>query len=276
MKNPRFVSVPNRLYLVFTLLFLVGVIILTGFIKTSISAMAYNTEARIAYTQARQFYQAKLYLQQFEKALNDYELTSDYDMLSEYHSSYARLQQSLINIAAKTELPEEKVALDNLIQDLATLRQGFDRVIQAVDEEDWNSVTILDDQAYVLLDPVFEQIDSLIQARSDALSELRGEVTTFADLAWLTIILAPLIFLVVAIVVALIVARQIHVPLIRMSDELKQIQEERFDPATLAPLPERQDEIGYLAREYLQMASAVLQRQATLQRIADDIRVKIR
>ena len=132
MKKARFVSSQTRLNLIFTLLFLVAVIILTGFIKTCTNAMAYNAEARITFIQAREFFQTKVYLQQFERTLNDYELTPEYDILSEYYSSYARLQQSLANTTAKAGLPEEKASLDSLIQDIATLRQRFDQVIPAV------------------------------------------------------------------------------------------------------------------------------------------------
>ena len=276
MKKASFVSSQTRLNLVFTLLFLVAVIILTGFIKTSTSTMAYNAEARNIYAQARKLFQAQVYLQQFERALNAYELTADYDTLSEYHSSYARLQQSLANAAAETEIPEEKTGLDSLIQDLATLHQQFGQVIQAVDEEDWEAVTALDSQAYTLVGPIFDQIDGLIRARTETLSELRSEVTDFTGLAWLAIALALPIFLVVVTIATLVISRQIHAPLIRMTDELKHIQEDRFAPAALGSLPGRQDEVGYLAREYLQMASAVLNRQAGLQQEASEVRAKIR
>jgi len=276
MKRSRFVSTQNRLNLVFTVLFVLGVLILTGFLKVSANALAYNTSARSTFTQARQLYQAKVYLQQFEKALNDYELTAGYDTLSEYHSSYARLQQSLAQIAAETDLPEEKAALDKLSQDIAVLRQQFDPVIQAVDAEDWEGVVALDSQAYTLVGPIFDEIDALIQARSDILAELRDEVTGFTNLTWLTIALALPAFLVMVVVAALIISRQIHAPLIRLTDEWPQIEADRFDPAALGRLPERQDEVGYLAREYLQMASAVQHRQAGLQQEAGEIRAKIR
>jgi len=276
MKKSRFVSSQTRLNLVFTLLFLVAVIILTGFIKTSTSTMAYNAEARTTYAQARKLFQAQVYLQQFERALNAYELTADYDTLTEYHSSYARLQQSLANTAAETGIPEEKAGLDNLIQDLAALHQQFGQVIQAVDEEDWEAVTALDGQAYTLVGPIFDQIDALIQARTGTLSELRSEVSGFTGQAWLAIALALPVFLVVVVIATLVISRQIHAPLIRMTAELKHIQEERFDPAALGSLPERQDQVGYLAREYLQMASAVLNRQAGLQQEASEVRAKIR
>lgn len=276
MKKARFVSSQTRLNLVFTLLFLVAVSILTGFIKTSTNTMAYNTEARNTYAQARKLFQAQVYLQQFERALNAYELTADYDTLSEYHSSYARLQQSLANAAAETEIPEEKTGLDSLIQDLTTLHQQFGQVIQAVDEEDWEAVTALDSQAYTLVGPIFDQIDGLIQARTETLSELRSEVADFTDLAWLAIALALPTFLVVVIIATLVISRQIHAPFIRMADELKHIQADRFDQAALGSLPKRQDEVGYLAREYLQMASTVLNRQAGLQQEASEVRAKIR
>jgi len=276
MKKARFLSSQTRLNLVFTLLFVVAVIILTGFIGTSTNAMAYNAKARVTFTNARKLFQAQVHLQQFERALNAYELTSDYDTLSEYRSSYARLQQSLANAAAEAEIPEEKAGLDSLIQDLATLRQQFDQVIQAVDEEDWEKVVALDSQAYTLVGPIFDQIDSLIQARTETLLELRSEVALFTDLSWLAIALALPILLVVVTIAALVISRQIHAPLIRMTDELKHIQEARFDQAALGSLPERRDEVGYLAREYLQMASAVLNRQAGLQQEASEVRAKIR
>ena len=276
MKNARFLSTQSRLNLVFTLLFLVGVIILTSFIGTSIRAMAYNAEARTTYTQVRQLYQVAAYLQQFEKALNDYELTADYDTLSAYYSSYARLQQSLAKIATQTETPGEKDALDELAQDVATLRGQFDRVIQAVDAKDWARVVALDEEAYALVQPIFEQIDSLVQARGEVLAELRDQVDTFTTLSWLALALAVPVFVVIILVVAGIVARQIHGPLMRMTDELKRIEEERFDPEGLAALAARRDEVGYLAREYLQMAAAVLNRQAGLAQEAEEIRARIR
>ena len=276
MTRSRFVSVQTRLSLVFTLLFLVGVIILAGFVQTSISAMAYNARASDTYTQTRRFYQAQAYLQQFEKALNDYELTADYDTLSEYQSSYARLQQSLANIAADTDLPEEKAALDKLGGDLAALRQAFDQVIEAVDEEDWDAVVTLDNQAYDMVPPIFDQIDTLIEARSETLVELQGKVGTFTDVVWFAILLAVPLFLAVVVVVAFTVARQIHAPLGCMTGELANVRQEQFDPAALASLAERRDEIGYLAREYIQMAAAVTQRQAQLRQEAGDIRARIR
>jgi CHASE3 domain sensor protein len=276
MTRSRFVSVQTRLSLVFTLLFLAGVIILAGFVQTSISAMAYNATASDTYTQTRRFYQAQAYLQQFEKALNDYELTADYDTLSEYQSSYARLQQSLANIAADTDLPEEKAALDKLGGDLAALRQAFDQVIEAVDEEDWDAVVTLDNQAYDMVPPIFDQIDTLIEARSETLVELQGKVGTFTDVVWFAILLAVPLFLAVVVVVAFTVARQIHAPLGCMTGKLANVRQEQFDPAALASLAERRDEIGYLAREYIQMAAAVTQRQAQLRQEAGEIRARIR
>lgn len=276
MKNDRFVFIQNRLNLVFTVLFLVGVLILAGFIGTSIRAMSYNAEARTTYTQVRQLYQVAADLQQLKKAVNDYELTADYDMLPEYNSSYARLQQSLANIAAQTQFPDEKEVLDTLAQDIGALREDFDRVIQAVDAEDWEAVTALNEKARTLVQPIADQIDGRIQVRSDILAELRGKVDTFATLSRLIIALALPAFIVAIVVVAWIVARQIHGPLIRLTDELEAIEEERFEPGALAGLAERRDEVGYLTREFLQMASAVFHRRTGLQQEAEEIRAKIR
>ena len=276
MHKKRFSSTQGRVTAAFTLLFLVGVIILTLFLKTSADAIAYNAAARAAYVEARQFYTAKEYLQQFERTLNKYELTSDYDTRSQYYSSYAKLQQFLVTATANAADPEEEARLKQLTQDLASLRAKFDLIIAAVDAEDWDKVIALDKDAYTLVKPIFAQIDVLIQARTDMLAGLRSEVQTFATLGWLSILAALPIFLLLVGFVTVTFTRQLHAPLIVMTDELKNIAASRFDPAALGNLPERHNEIGYLAREYLTMASAVQTHQANLQKEAEEIKTRIR
>lgn len=275
MRESRFVSVQARLALVFTLLFVVGVVFLAAFLRILSGTMAYHTTARDLYGQTRQLYQTRAALQYFQRAVNDYELTADYDTLTEYRSSYARVQQSLANLAA-AETPDEQAHMLALSQDLGRVRGQLDQVIQAVDAEDWDAVAALDEQAGTMVGPLLDDIDRTIQARSQSLTDLRDEVAGFARLAWLLVAVALPAFAVMVVVVAWTVARQLHAPLGRLTGELAAIQAERFDPAALGKLPERRDEVGYLAREYLHMAGQVLHRQAALQAEAADLRAKIR
>ena len=124
----------------------------------------------------------------------------------------------------------------------------------------------------LFLDPQIQHVQALLEKAGDL---LRLHPAPFV-IVGLTIALALPIFLVVVTIAALVINRQIHAPLIRMTDELKHIQDDRFEPAALGSLPERRDEVGYLAREYLQMGSAVLNRQTDLRQEADEVRAEIR
>lgn len=279
MQTKRFASSQNRIIIAFTLLFLLAVILLATFLKTSIDAIKYNAEARVTYAEARQLYQAKTYLQQFERAINYYEAIADENYLDEYNGSFSRLQQYLITAqqdAQNAGYTEEAEGLQQLIEDTQIMRDKFDLVIEAVREENWDAVSALDDDAYELVGPIFERIDGLIEIRSQNLNDLRTDVDNFSTMGWLAILLAVPLFLVMIGVVSLAIARQINAPLIRMTDELKQIKQGQFNPSSLGKMPVRNDEIGYLAREYLQMARATQNQQAALQQEADEIRAKIR
>ena len=276
MKNKRFTSTQYRITVAFTLLFLLAVILLSTFLKTSIDAISYNAEARIVYTEVRQLYQAKTYLQQFERAINYYEADPNEDLLDEYNTSFSRLQQNLINAQQNAGSAEEAGSLQKLIQDTQIMRDKFDQVIAAARDENWEEVDALDTEAYSLIEPIFTSINELIEARTQNLDDLRAEVGNFSNMAWLVILIAVPLFLIMMGLVSLAIARQINAPLIRMTDELKQIEQCKFDPSSLGKLPERSDEIGYLAREYLQMAHATQNHQAALQQEADEIRAKIR
>lgn len=276
MKNKRFTSTQYRITVAFTLLFLLAVILLASFLKTSIDAISYNAEARIVYAEVRQFYQAKTYLQQFERAINYYEADPNEDLLDEYNASFSRLQQNLISAQQNAGSAGEAGSLQKLIQDTQALRDKFDQVIAAARDENWEEVDALDTEAYDLIEPIFTSIDELIETRTQNLDNLRAEVDDFSFMGRLVIFIAVPLFMIMMGFVSLAIARQINDPLIRMTDELKQIEQGKFDPSSLGKLPERSDEIGYLAREYLQMAHATQNHQAALQREADEIRAKIR
>ncbi|MBN2550245.1 MAG: hypothetical protein JXB15_13865 [Anaerolineales bacterium] len=275
-RTKRYVSLQNRLALVLTLIFLIGIFFLANFLKTSADVIAYIGTSRAAVIKTRQLYQAKVYLQQFERAVNVYEINSDPDALDEYNSSYSRLHQYLANAVDEAATADERQALQQMSTDLESLRQNFDQVIAAVDAEDWETVVNLDNDAYVLVDLIFTRIGSLIDVRNAELGEMIDEIDTFSIFGYLAILVTLPVFLILVVLAALIIAKQIHAPLIRMADELEHIQESRFAPASLGKLPERRDEIGYLAREYLKMAEAVQNRSAHLQGEIEAIKAKIR
>ncbi len=292
MKTRRFQSNYSKLALLVTLLFLVEGILLAVFLNASAVVLGYQEEARATYTRARQLYQVKRTFQQFESALNRYELSSDPDLLDEYNSSYFRVQGYLASVTRQAErsgsseagAPQdgknaslEAQRLRELSADIEKVRQQFDQVIDAVDEEDWEAAYELDDEAYShVLPDIYAQIDRQIEARNQVLDDLRARVRRFSTLGRLALLLALPAFLLLVVIAVLYIARQVQAPLVQMQENLTKIEKGRFQATDLGRLPQRSDEIGFLAREYLHMAESIQQRHAALQAEAQDIRARTR
>lgn len=269
-------ALQNQLNLVFTPLLLVGTVILSVFLNISIDAIRYNTESHTIYNEARQLYHAKGYLQRFEVALNVYELTGSVEALNEYNASYAQLTEFLTNVAKSSQDAGEKQALEQIIRDLRKLRRKFDAVIDAVDRHDDPQVIVLDEDAYTLVRPIFAQIDALIGVRRTALDSLRREVRSFSDMGRLIVWVTLPAFVLLVMWVTWIVARQIYVPLLTMNACLKEVRDRKFNPVELGDLPQRSNEIGYLAREFIQMAAALRSSHTRMRQEIKEIRSKFR
>jgi CHASE3 domain sensor protein len=275
MKTSRFTSIQSKLYLIFTILFLAGLVCLVAFLKIAADAIAFYAPARSTYIQARQLYQARMHLQELEKSLILYELTADVEQLEPYNSSYSRLQENLSSAIQQTSDPAQVQALSELSVDIEALKQDFDLVIPAVEDEDSAAVILLHEAAYASMPAIFDQLDVQVAARSLELAQLRSQVSAFAGIANIFILCAAPFFLILAVIAGFIIARQLHAPLLLMSDELAHIQEDRFDPKALGGLPARRDELGYLGREYLHMAEAVHDHRIALEKDAAEFRSRI-
>jgi biopolymer transport protein ExbB/TolQ len=82
--NPSFIfrrwtqmDLQARLFLVFTILFLFSVLILSLFLFNNLRMVAINNRARAVFEQNRQVYRLYTMVQQYEVALNNYELNAN-------------------------------------------------------------------------------------------------------------------------------------------------------------------------------------------------------
>jgi len=281
MHTSRFHSIQSRLALIFSLLFLTGMLILAVFIKFAADAGPYNALAHDALTQARQLYRAKLAVQHFQAALRQYMLTSDPDWLDEYTSSYSRLPQYLA--IAASEQPDDAASLQQLSADLAVLRELTDQIIAAVDQaetsddtEDWITVDDLDAEASEQIEVIVTRIDAQVATQNLRLEGARRAVNTFSAFGLIAMLVALPLFLVLLGIAVWVINQQVSAPLKHMIDGLPHILDGSFSAGRLSGLSERQDEIGFLAREYLHMAAAVQERRTGLQQQAEELRLRIR
>ena len=99
---------------------------------------------------------------------------------------------------------------------------------------------------------------------------------TYAQLgAFLVNSVALILFLILALVAAIVLNSQVNRPVQRLTEAVVAIEARQFDPATLQKLTGRQEEIGQLSRALVDMAAAIQQREQALQQQADEIRAKI-
>ena len=66
------------------------------------------------------------------------------------------------------------------------------------------------------------------------------------------------------------VRRQITAPVVRITDAAAAFEAARYDPESLAPVRDRKDELGDLARTFTRMAAEVQARTDTLDRLVDE------
>jgi nitrogen fixation/metabolism regulation signal transduction histidine kinase len=74
----------------------------------------------------------------------------------------------------------------------------------------------------------------------------------------------------------LIIYFQINLPIEQLASATKDLQAGKFQPPELKELVKRNDEIGILSREFINMAASIEQRKTKLQQEAEEIRAKIR
>jgi CHASE3 domain sensor protein len=266
----------SKLFLIFTLLFVIVVLVLGMFLQTIVSVIGYNTEARDTFEHTRKIYQIQSLLQKMELAQNNHENTGDAISEITFYASSATFDDTIRQLQAEATDPQEQASLARLQQQKESHSNIFHDIVEAVFDEDWDTVDELDGQAYDILVEMYDEIDAIVLQGEELLDSLREKVNSFRNLAWLMIFLTLPIFVAIVCVSAIVVHFQINDPLIRLSQAVKEVETGKFKPESLGRLLERQDEIGAMAREFAQMEAAIQDRRAKMRQEADEIRAKIK
>ncbi|MCG2787857.1 MAG: hypothetical protein L6461_22435 [Anaerolineae bacterium] len=272
-----------RLVLVFSFLFVFCVLALSVFLFNVLHLISLNDQSRFVFEENRRIYQLEVMLKQYHLGLKNYAISASPLAEMRLAALDRRIDETLL--ALQDQPPTGDFALIEAIASQKTALSALaDQIIISVDEQDaldfedqeWGEVERLSLQADQLSDLLYSDLETLRKAGLEQLQGLQDEAVLFSIFAMALGILSIPAFLFLALAVAFIIYAQIHLPLEQLARAARDLQARQFNPASLDGLARRGDEIGAMAREFIQMASAVEQRTAQLAQEAADIRAKIR
>ncbi|MBN2389510.1 MAG: hypothetical protein JXR84_02220 [Anaerolineae bacterium] len=269
-------NIQSKLFIVFGILILICTLAIGFNLLNTVRIGAQSEVLDLLFRTLREYYQAQNILQKMDLAEKSF-IAQGYDSdLDAFDNYNAQMETFVRQALIKASSPEEKNALVALQEALQSHAANFQAIIPAVYEKEWESV---DAQQEVL----FEEIYSL-NAKIEGILEESYIVFEDTDaLQYITQLgaffissIALIFFVILAIVAAIVLNGQFNRPSQQLIEAIAAIEARQFDPATLAKLTGRQEEIGQLSRTIVDMAAAIQQREQTLQQQADEIRAKIR
>lgn len=179
----------------------------------------------------------------------------------------------------------------------ATLRnQGYDPNLSilagvetelAITDANWDAIhaALLEDDPEAAIEPAVDNADRLdaLSLQTDeiyydaqaSLVEVKDESESTSTLAWTLGGGALFVFGVAAVLAAITVTRQVMRPLMSLIDAANAMARGEFDPGMLAGLTGRKDEIGRVARSFVEMAAQREARRAALAAEGADLRAKL-
>jgi methyl-accepting chemotaxis protein len=273
----------TRLVLAFSALFIFCVLALSVFLFNVLQLISLNNQAQTLYEENQRIYQLENMFKQYHLGLKNYAISSSPLAEERLAALDRRIDETLQSLQ---DQPPAGISADfeSLVRQKSVIQNLAAEIIAAVDEQDaleydeqdWGEVAALSLSANNLLHNLYADLEIMRSEAQGELDNLALSAQVFSLLAMGIGLLSIPAFLLLALVVGVTIYSQIHLPLEQLARAAQDLQERRFNPEDLAGLARRQDEIGTMARDFLQMAATVEQRAEILRQEAEEIRAKIR
>jgi hypothetical protein len=280
----------KRLLVTFTVLFLYSALLISLFLNMSVGLLRMNAETRAVFEQNRNVNQLFRLTKQFEVALNFYEFNGSEPAAVELYSDTLQINDQL-RVLATSLSGEDLNDLRGYQENKTKLDANLDQVIEAVDEwtllyyneasqEELSAqgevIDALDSAAYEILRAMEGQLENITSRGLDQTARMDAENAAYQTGMLISFLVGIPLFLFLAGMVTLVIHGQINQPLGQISKAARDLLEGSFRPEQLQALAGREDEIGLMAREFVDAAGLVVQREAQLAQEAGEIRAKIR
>jgi nitrogen fixation/metabolism regulation signal transduction histidine kinase len=273
-----------RLMRLFTVLFIFCVIAMSFFLYSLVRMVSLNNQSRATFDETRQIYQLNSIFKRYELRLKQYAANSSY-LGQEELDALGKRADNLIE-SLQLERPEQdQAALKKLADHKAELTDLTGQLIEAVDtedekddpeEQDWSTVEGVNQDVDSLMSQIYATLTEISSRGVDQLDSTQNESAMMALLTLISALAAVALFIILALIVAMLIYRQIILPTNQLALVTQKLRDGEFDPKDVENLARRDDEIGELAAEFIRMAGGITQRKNKLQQEADEIRAKIR
>jgi methyl-accepting chemotaxis protein len=273
-----------RLMRLFTVLFIFCVLVMSFFLYSLVRMISLNNQSRTTFDETRQIYQLNSIFKRYELRLKQYAANSSYLGEEELDALGKRADDLIASL--QLERPEQdQAALKALADHKTELTQLTGQLLEAVDaedekddpeEQDWSTVEEMNQDVDNLMGQIYATITEINSRGVDQLDSIQNESTIMAFLTLISAFAAVALFIILALIVALLIYRQIILPTNQLALVTQKLRDGKFDPKDVENLVRRDDEIGELAAEFIRMAEGIAQRKSKLQQESDEIRAKIR
>ena len=271
----REAALQQRLLVVFTALFVYCVVMLSVFLFMAVRQVGLQAEARRIFEQNQRINVLNSLTSRFELAINHYEVAATDRALVDINALSAQIDDQLILLQAQLPV-EEAGELAAFKQSKANLQAPYEELLNAVDTGDGELVNTLDVAVYTFINEMYDSLDTMMARGWQQVEGISQEQAGFEMALQFSLAISLPVFLLLAGLMTLVVYGQINKPLGEIGQAAKDLLAGKFKPEQLGALAAREDEMGMLAREFIEAAGQAGQRAAQLSHEARQIRGKIR
>jgi methyl-accepting chemotaxis protein len=289
----RNLEIQSKLFTIFGVIILIGAVVV-GINLYNISRMASGNQALYNLSQKlEQDYKAEILLRRLELAEQGYWDYGDVRRLTEHTGYNTQISAFISKTLLEANTPEERGNLNAMKRTLQDNEQTFWQFVSAYDAVDaaysdeenppdeqagqplLDQMNALDSQALDQLSSMQGQIEDIIAQRGTFVQQVQDQQSTVEVVSLLISLAALVVFFILAIIAAVVIATQVNQPVILLTEAAEAVIARKPEPKELARLAERTDEMGQLARAFAGAAAAIRSREEALKQQADALRARV-
>ena len=271
----RTLKIQSQLLYIFGFIITIGVLISGWTIIVITSMDRYAQQLFEAEQELNSALKTAVLVKELEVTELSYILTQDPTFLHE-HNHYLGQVEFFVNRAIlRADSNLEKELLFQFEREQEEYNEHVQQIFSAGDRGEWETASELSLDSALLLENMVGEVQKIVQVNQPIIVEQLNRSYTQVIASAVVGSVALIFFLGAALIAAIIVNNQVTRPVARLQQAAQAIEEDDFDPEMLADLSQRSDEVGHLARVFVDMAAEARKRELALEQQAEEIRHKI-
>lgn len=268
-------SIQNKLLTIMGGVVFIGVVFM-GWSAAAMNQLGALTQELVeADEELNEALEIRILLQEMEMLELSFVLSHDPEFVHAHEQLLSLTELYLRNSLIRTEEADLQFILSQIETEFIAYEGIYIRVLEAGEKNDWETAVSLGEESAAKIEKTTFQIDKIIE-------HYQGIVDDRVETANRNILYTQVggyaaigIYLILVILTARILMNQISNPIILMIEASKSVEENRFEAKALDGLSGRGDEVGRLARAFIQMSESFKEREQSIQEQIEEVRVKV-